>query len=181
MGQLPAFYAWSSAPESHARINELYVYNSHDGSNDAPCWQAWLPNGVMEEFGCTADSRQSFLDSGGHQVFYKWEIDKMVDTHGDQIRMTYVQDYVQAYYVRDDALATITYDDPNCTKSSCNSWNPQVKIVFDAGQIVNMFGQKMAKIGVLETNISHDNLHYGNMVTYMRIKGIVPASSEPRK
>jgi uncharacterized damage-inducible protein DinB len=27
-------------------------------------------------------------------------------------------------------------------------------------------------------NISHDNEHYGNLVTYMRIKGIVPPSTE---
>jgi uncharacterized damage-inducible protein DinB len=27
-------------------------------------------------------------------------------------------------------------------------------------------------------NISHDNEHYGNIVTYLRIKGIVPPSTE---
>jgi uncharacterized damage-inducible protein DinB len=51
----------------------------------------------------------------------------------------------------------------------------------NAGQIVDMFGQKAAKIGVLDFNTQHTNLHYGNMVTYMRLKGIVPASSEPQK
>ncbi|HWE51540.1 MAG TPA: DinB family protein [Bryobacteraceae bacterium] len=50
-----------------------------------------------------------------------------------------------------------------------------------AGQVVTMFGQKSSRIGVMETNTAHTNLHYGNMITYMRIKGIVPASSEPRK
>ncbi len=28
--------------------------------------------------------------------------------------------------------------------------------------------------------IGHNWEHYGNMVTYMRIKGVVPPSSEPR-
>lgn len=51
----------------------------------------------------------------------------------------------------------------------------------DAGQTVSLFGQNAAKIGVLDFNTQHTNLHYGNMVTYMRIKGIVPASSEPKK
>jgi uncharacterized damage-inducible protein DinB len=51
----------------------------------------------------------------------------------------------------------------------------------DAAQMVNFGGQKQAKIGILDFNTQHSNLHYGNMVTYMRIKGIVPASSEPRK
>jgi uncharacterized damage-inducible protein DinB len=30
----------------------------------------------------------------------------------------------------------------------------------------------------LITNISHDNEHYGNLVTYMRLKGLVPPSTE---
>jgi uncharacterized damage-inducible protein DinB len=52
---------------------------------------------------------------------------------------------------------------------------------------------KMTKVGMNETapvtvlwgNISHTNEHYGNMVTYMRLKGLVPPSTEraqaPRK
>lgn len=31
---------------------------------------------------------------------------------------------------------------------------------------------------VLVQNISHDNEHYGNLVTYMRVKGLVPPSTE---
>ena len=30
-------------------------------------------------------------------------------------------------------------------------------------------------------NIAHANEHYGNLVTYLRLKGIVPPSSEPRR
>ena len=33
---------------------------------------------------------------------------------------------------------------------------------------------------VLDANTSHSNEHYGNIVTYMRIKGLVPPSSEKR-
>jgi uncharacterized damage-inducible protein DinB len=33
---------------------------------------------------------------------------------------------------------------------------------------------------VLQFNTAHDFEHYGNLVTYMRIKGIVPPSSEGR-
>ena len=36
------------------------------------------------------------------------------------------------------------------------------------------------KLGLLMGNVSHANEHYGNIVTYMRIKGIVPPSSEPK-
>ncbi len=36
------------------------------------------------------------------------------------------------------------------------------------------------RISRLIINLAHNNEHYGNMVTYMRIKSIVPPSSEPR-
>ena len=45
--------------------------------------------------------------------------------------------------------------------------------------------QEAAPINILWYNISHSNEHYGNMVTYMRLKGLVPPSTEraqaPRK
>ena len=37
-----------------------------------------------------------------------------------------------------------------------------------------------SKIGVLMYNTSHTNEHYGNIVTYMRLQGMVPPSSAPR-
>jgi len=40
-------------------------------------------------------------------------------------------------------------------------------------------GQNLVpKARYLITNISHDNEHYGNLVTYLRIKGLVPPSTE---
>jgi uncharacterized damage-inducible protein DinB len=51
----------------------------------------------------------------------------------------------------------------------------------DAVTTVSLFGQKMTKIAVMDANTAHSNEHYGNLVTYMRLKGIVPPSSEPRK
>ncbi len=45
-------------------------------------------------------------------------------------------------------------------------------------EVVPFFGQKMARISVLDFNTAHDYEHYGNLVTYMRLKGIVPPSSE---
>jgi uncharacterized damage-inducible protein DinB len=49
-----------------------------------------------------------------------------------------------------------------------------------AAETVKMFGRERTRLAVLNMNTSHDNEHYGNMVTYMRIKGLVPPSSEPR-
>jgi uncharacterized damage-inducible protein DinB len=50
-----------------------------------------------------------------------------------------------------------------------------------ASELVTMMGRQMAKLTVLTVNTAHLDEHYGNMVTYMRIRGLVPPSSEPRK
>jgi len=50
-----------------------------------------------------------------------------------------------------------------------------------APALVKMMGRDMAKLTVLTINTAHLDEHYGNMVTYMRLKNIVPPSSEPRK
>ncbi len=34
---------------------------------------------------------------------------------------------------------------------------------------------------VMLLNVTHDNEHYGNMITYLRMKGIVPPSSTPTR
>ncbi|MFN7924215.1 MAG: DinB family protein [Bryobacteraceae bacterium] len=47
-------------------------------------------------------------------------------------------------------------------------------------QTAKFFGSDRNKAGVLFMNVSHNNEHYGNMVTYMRIRGLVPPSSERR-
>lgn len=47
-----------------------------------------------------------------------------------------------------------------------------------AKEAVKFFGQNMTKAGVITFNIGHTFEHYGNLVTYMRMKGLVPPSSE---
>lgn len=42
------------------------------------------------------------------------------------------------------------------------------------------FGQDVNRMYVLSLNAVHNGEHYGNIVTYMRIKGMVPPSSQPR-
>ena len=48
-------------------------------------------------------------------------------------------------------------------------------------ETVKTFLGVQPRLGVLAFNNSHVNEHYGNLVTYMRLKGIVPPSSEPRQ
>jgi uncharacterized damage-inducible protein DinB len=47
-----------------------------------------------------------------------------------------------------------------------------------ASQTVKMMNFTVARIAVFSLNTAHTDEHYGNMVTYLRLKGIVPPSSE---
>jgi len=49
-----------------------------------------------------------------------------------------------------------------------------------ANELIKAFGQERNKLGVLWFNASHNLEHYGNLVVYMRVKGVVPPSSEPK-
>ena len=45
--------------------------------------------------------------------------------------------------------------------------------------VADIFGQKRTKLYALLMNATHDNEHYGNVVTYLRINKMVPPSSKP--
>ena len=47
-----------------------------------------------------------------------------------------------------------------------------------ATQMVKLFGNDAPRLAALTVNNMHDLEHYGNLVTYMRMKNIVPPSSE---
>lgn len=45
-------------------------------------------------------------------------------------------------------------------------------------EMVKLGRNEMPKMSLLGVNIAHSSLHYGNLITYMRLKNIVPPSSE---
>lgn len=45
-------------------------------------------------------------------------------------------------------------------------------------QMAQIFGQERTRLSALVLNAAHNFEHYGNMVTYMRIRGMVPPSSQ---
>lgn len=49
-----------------------------------------------------------------------------------------------------------------------------------AAEVMPFFGMKATRLGIMDFNIAHTMEHYGNLVTYMRLKNIVPPSSEGR-
>jgi uncharacterized damage-inducible protein DinB len=48
-------------------------------------------------------------------------------------------------------------------------------------EMVPMGANQAIRGRMLIGNLTHDWEHYGNLVTYLRLKGIVPPSSEPKK
>lgn len=47
----------------------------------------------------------------------------------------------------------------------------------NAAMSVDLFGRPSTRLGALIQNATHNGEHYGNIVTYMRMKGLVPPSS----
>ncbi|WP_126556624.1 RHS repeat-associated core domain-containing protein [Dictyobacter kobayashii] len=96
---------------------------------------------MIEEFGCTNESRQSATDAQGTFHPYRWDLNLLVDRYGNQIRVHYQQDQ-PIHDVRDSVISFIEYDDPTCHNANyaqsngvtlgCSSWNPLVKIAFNA-------------------------------------------------
>ena len=49
----------------------------------------------------------------------------------------------------------------------------------DAGKNVDVFGDQHTRLYALMMNATHDGEHYGNLITYLRMNGMVPPSSKP--
>ena len=49
-----------------------------------------------------------------------------------------------------------------------------------SAQTVKFRGMDTPKLTILNVNNGHASEHYGNLVTYMRLKGLVPPSSAPK-
>jgi uncharacterized damage-inducible protein DinB len=47
----------------------------------------------------------------------------------------------------------------------------------DLSASAEMFGMKMSRLSWTIMNVTHNNLHYGNLITYLRLKGMTPPSS----
>src|SRR5688572_8644900 len=76
------------------------------------------------------------------------------------------------------ALAeSFAYCDKQYAEMTDAAGTPIVK--FDAGGEGSRVPIQMPRLTVLAFHVGHAFEHYGNVVTYMRLKGIVPPSSEP--
>ncbi len=138
---VPCPIQFHTARESYAKV---YAYRGPlelGGTTQFwPCWRVYLKNGVMEEFGCTADSVQYYpvfknALPGGNNIDYlyiaNWNLDLITNAQGDQVHITYQSDSetvtdpltgVQKTYPRDTVMSTVEWDSPSCyTNGSFNS------------------------------------------------------------
>jgi len=141
---------WHTAPESHAKVVsfenptiDTVNFPPAHYIHQPPCFRVWLPNGIMEEFGCTPNSRQYYPGgiNGDEFRISAWKLDLITDPNGNQIHVTYVADMqpnpivgTAPQYPRDTVLSTIEWDTPSCrnTQAACTgtAWQPQVRLNF---------------------------------------------------
>ncbi len=158
---VPCPIQFQTARESYARV---YAYRgplNNIGTSGLyrACWRVYLPNGVMEEFGCTPDSVQYYpmfkngIPGGTSNVdfyyFANWHLDLITNAQGDQVHITYQSDTENATdpatnttksYPRDIVPSTIEWDSPDCVNASqqCtgttapNAWHPHYRVSFSA-------------------------------------------------
>ena len=62
----------------------------------------------------------------------------------------------------------------------CDSALAKLTTTSAAEEVPKFFTGPTPRLGVFSFNNAHNMEHYGNMVTYMRMKGLVPPSSEGR-
>lgn len=174
-----------TADESQVRV---YSYVNPDTNADLPddgggarptCFRAHLPNGIMEEFGCTPtsvtsdapggvpDSLQHYYSSSAQKDYISgWFLDLITDPQGNQIHITY-QHHNHHFtsganeYVRDMVPATIEWDSPTChdTTNYCTgaSWQPLMRVSFVASSSVARLTNSTSGCNTSDPNLRCDD------------------------
>jgi DinB superfamily len=81
-----------------------------------------------------------------------------------------------------DGSKTSKADAVAALKASIDYCDPVYDAINDTNgmEMGKMFGRDRTKFGILDFSVIHDNEMYGTMAVYLRAKGVVPPSSEPR-
>jgi uncharacterized damage-inducible protein DinB len=89
------------------------------------------------------------------------------------VQASYSPDVEKGKTSKADLVAALKESSENCAKVFQQS-NEELS------KPVKLFGTDMNRYAAATVIVGHAFEHYGNLVTYMRIKGLVPPSSEPR-
>lgn len=137
-----------------------------------PCFRVYLPNGIMEEFGCTPDALQFYVVPSGPRAgtvyLANWLLDLITDPRGNQIHVSYQLDNSLGY-PRDAVLGTVEYDSPGCrdAQRACtgSSWAPLMRVNFVAGHgITHVAGSSCQANGTLRCDDPVDLSGSGGLV-----------------
>jgi uncharacterized damage-inducible protein DinB len=71
-----------------------------------------------------------------------------------------------------DLIAALKEGQAYCNKAYASMTDAK------GAEMIKMMGFPMARMAVFSLNNAHTDEHYGNLVTYMRLKGLVPPTSE---
>ena len=90
------------------------------------------------------------------------------------IETQYSPDVEKGKTTKADLVAALKESSEACTKVFQQSNE-------DLAKPVKLFGMEMNRYAAATVVVGHAFEHYGNLVTYLRMNGIVPPSSEPRQ
>lgn len=81
-------------------------------------------------------------------------------------------DIEKSVTTKGDLVAALKQSTEYCNKAYAQS-------AASAATITDLYGDKVPRMNALALNAVHNGEHYGNIITYMRMKGLVPPSSQP--
>jgi uncharacterized damage-inducible protein DinB len=90
-------------------------------------------------------------------------------------------DFGSAGTTKAEIVAALRASNDYCARAYATSDADAMRLAPPSDSIsASLFGTSRTRFYVLATNAWHDNEHYGNIVTYMRLRGMVPPSSQPK-
>jgi uncharacterized damage-inducible protein DinB len=80
-----------------------------------------------------------------------------------------------------EVVAALRASNDSCARAYAITDDAAMRVAPPSDSIsASLLGTSRTRFYVLAMNAWHDNEHYGNIVTYMRLRGMVPPSSRPR-
>ncbi|HET7228796.1 MAG TPA: DinB family protein [Longimicrobium sp.] len=80
-----------------------------------------------------------------------------------------------------EIIAALRASNDYCARAYAGSDRDAARLAPPSDSIsASLLGGSHTRFYVLAMNAWHDSEHYGNIVTYMRLKGMVPPSSQPK-
>lgn len=120
----------------------------------------------------TADVR-TFAEILGHVADGHYLVCSM--SLGEKSPNADMQHHEKTTHTKPELIRVLTESAEYCHRAHAQLTGPK------GAEVIDWFGARHPRVTTLFFNTGHDWESYGTLVAYMRLKGIVPPSSEPRK